>query len=64
MFKRLGKKLAEGAKAELELDPERTLDILKLTIGLLSLTLLSFGSLKCSKPQAPTMVVINNIIQK
>lgn len=64
MFQRMGKKLAEGAKKELEFDPDRILNLVELGIGLLSLALMSFGSLKCSKPAQPMTIVINNIIQK
>ena len=68
MFKKAGKKLAQGAMEEIQenqqsiLNPDTILSIAELAIGLLSLAWMTFGGLKSSKAATqPMIVVINNI---
>lgn len=69
MFTKIGRKLIQGAKAEIEenppeiLDQNRWADLLEtgLTLGILSLMI--FGSLRGSAKQ-PITVVVNNYITK
>ena len=66
MFKRIGKNLIQGAKAEIEKEPISLVNTEKLKefaeilipIGILALSLI-----RCLKPAAqPTTIVINNYI--
>lgn len=67
MFQRIGKKLIQGAKAEIQekpihiLDTERLIDWAEMAIPVVVLLLGLFRSAK--KPQEPTTIVINNYIQ-
>ena len=68
MFAKIGRKLIQGAKAEIQENPEsllnqdRWLDIAEnvLTLGLLAVMILG-NSRGCRQP---VTVVVNNIIQK
>lgn len=68
MFAKIGRKLIQGAKAEIEesppamLDQNRWADLIEtgLTLGMLALTIL--GSFRGNRQ--PVTVVVNNIIQK
>ena len=67
MFAKIGRKLIQGAKAEIEespptiLDQDRWMNLLEmgLTLGLLAVTIL--GSLRSNKQ--PVTVIVNNYIQ-
>lgn len=67
MFQRIGKKLIQGAKAEIKekpihiLDTERLIEWAEIAIPVVVLLLGLFRSAK--KPQEPTTIVINNYIQ-
>ena len=69
MFAKIGRKLVQGAKAEIEekppviLDQDRWMDVLEtgMTLGLLALTIL--GAVR-GRNQKPITVIVHNYITK
>ena len=67
MFQKIGKKLVQGAKAEIQekpihiLDTERLIEWAELMIPIVIFGLTLIGGLR--KPLEPTTIIINNYIQ-
>ena len=64
MFKKIGKKLVQGAKEELSEKPVIDMDIIKLVLEIGIGLLVIFGGGKSSKPSSTPSIIINNYISK